>query len=108
MKSLLTKILIGAAGLVLAAAPLTASAQDWHGQQNDRGAYRSHDNRGHANQRTDDRGRDYRTNRDYRDVRYRGYANGYYGRAPGGFQGYYSNGNWYHNRRWNGGIWVYF
>lgn len=113
MKALLSKILVGAAGLVLAAAPLAASAQDWHGQQNDRGGYRSNDNRGHDNRRGDDRGRDYRDNRDQRayrdrDDRYRGYADGYYGRAPGGFQGYYSNGNWYQHRRWNGGIWIYF
>jgi hypothetical protein len=112
MKSLVSKILIGAAGLVLAAAPLAASAQDWHGQNNnDRGGYRSNDNRGYDNRRNDDRGyRDRNDRRDNRDQSYRGrgYTNGYYGRAPGGYQGYYSNGNWYQHRRWNGGIWIYF
>jgi hypothetical protein len=109
MKSLLTKIAVGAAGLVLAAAPLAASAQSWHGHDNgnrDRGGYVQ---RG-GNDR-DDRYRD-------RDDRYRvGYArpvyqqpyvDGYFGWAPGGFQGYYWNGGWYHNRRWSGGVWIYF
>jgi hypothetical protein len=112
MKSLASKILIGAVGLVLATAPLAASAQNWQGHDNrDRGSYQRNDDRGRD--RGDDRSR---SERNYRDDRYRNdrpvyrerYDDGYYGRAPGGFQGYYSNGNWYHNRRWNGGIWIYF
>lgn len=111
MKSLTSKILIGAVGLVLATAPLAASAQSWQGHDNGRGSYQRNDDRG-RNQH-EDHGRYDRRDRDdrYRHERpvYRErYDNGYYGRAPGGFQGYYSNGNWYHNRRWNGGIWIYF
>lgn len=35
-------------------------------------------------------------------------VDGYFGWSPDGFQGYYWNGNWYHHRRWNGGVWIYF
>jgi hypothetical protein len=109
MKSLLTKIAIGAAGLVLAAAPLAASAQSWHGHDGNRGGYHDND-RG----RDGDRGRVYDRGRDYdrggyrRTVYQQPYVNGYFGWAPGGFQGYYSNGGWYQHRRWNGGVWIYF
>jgi hypothetical protein len=113
MKSLVNKILIGAAGLVLAAAPLAASADTWHGHDSDRGGYHRDDGRGYDRDR--DRDRFERRDRDDR-VRfererpvYRGpFVNGYFGWAPGGFQGYYWNGNWYHHRRWNGGVWIYF
>lgn len=111
MKSLISKILIGAAGLALATAPLAADAQSWQGHGND--------NRGGYNQRGYDRGRDgdHDRGRDWRGGDWRGYTqpvyqapvvNGYFGWAPGGFQGYYSNGNWYQHRRWNGGVWIYF
>ena len=93
MKSLVNKILIGAAGLVLAAAPLAASADTWHGHDSDRGGYHR-----------DDRVRFERERPVYRGP----FVNGYFGWAPGGFQGYYWNGNWYHHRRWNGGVWIYF
>jgi len=36
------------------------------------------------------------------------YYDGYYGRAPAGFYGYYWHGGWYMHRRWANGIWIYF
>jgi Ni/Co efflux regulator RcnB len=111
MNSLVNKFLIGLAGLAIATVPLAASAQSYH--NDDRGSYQRNDNRGHADNRRDNQRGDYQRG----DSRYRGddsrqdggsYANGYYGYAPGGFQGYYSNGGWYHHRRWNAGVWLYF
>jgi hypothetical protein len=92
MNTLVKKLIVAATGLALAAAPLAASAQNWHNGGGDRGGYR--DNRG---------GQAYS-----RPVYTAPYVNGYFGFAPGGFQGYYYNGGWYHHRRWSGGIWIYF
>ncbi len=106
MNTLVKKIIAGAAGLVLAAAPLAASAQSWHDGGGDRGGYRDHrgDNHWQAPRYRDDRGRwAYQ-----RPVYTAPYVNGYFGWAPGGFQGYYYNGGWYQHRRWSGGIWIYF
>ena len=107
MNTLIKKIIVGAAGLVLAAAPLAASAQSSHDRGNDRGSYRDnrgYDNRGQAPRDRDDRGRW----ADQRPVYTAPYVNGYFGLAPGGFQGYYNNGGWYQHRRWDAGIWIYF
>lgn len=112
MNTLVKKIIVGAAGLVLAAAPLAASAQSWHnGGGDNRGGYR--DNRGHDDhwqgRDRDDRDRDDRGRWAYqRPVYTAPYVNGYFGWAPGGFQGYYYNGGWYQHRRWSGAIWIYF
>ena len=116
MKSLINKIIIGAAGLALASAPLAASAQGWQGHGSDtRGGYTQ---RGGGN---DQRAGGYERGGGYQRGGYWGsgvrvnvgysqpvYSEGYYGWAPGGFQGYFWNGNWYHHRRWNGGVWIYF
>jgi hypothetical protein len=118
MNALVKKFIVGTAGLVLAAAPLAASAQTWHDNGNDRGGYRSnadrgydnrgYDNRSYDNRRREDRDRD-RDRDDRQRFEHRRYPNGYYGRAPGGFMGYYRNGHWYQHRRpGNGGIWIYF
>ncbi len=39
---------------------------------------------------------------------YAAYHEGYYGRSPSGYNGYYSRGNWYSHRRMNNGVWIYF
>jgi hypothetical protein len=109
MKPLVNKILVGLAGLAIVSAPLAASAQDWHGDQN-RGSYQRNDNRGRFENRDHDfqRGNDrYRVSYS-RPVYRQPYVNGYFGVSPDGFQGYYSNGGWYQHRRWNGGVWIYF
>ncbi len=94
MKSLVSKLLVGFAGLAIASAPLAAGAQDWHGDHG-RGSVQRNDNRGH----NDNRGYVQRRRNDryrvsYSQPVYQNYSNGYYGYAPGGFQGYY----------WNGGV----
>ena len=107
MNTLAKKIIIGAAGLVLAAAPLAANAQGWHNGDRDRGGHydrRGDDHRWQERRDRDDRGRW----RYERPVYTAPYVNGYFGWAPGGFQGYYYNGGWYQHRRWSGGIWLYF
>jgi hypothetical protein len=110
MKSIVNTLLGGAAGLAIVAVPLAASAQNWHGHDGDnRGAYHASDNRGRDVQR----GGYVRGNDRYRvgyeqPVYQQPYVNGYFGYAPGGFQGYYNNGGWYQHRRWNGGVWIYF
>lgn len=115
MNILVKKIIVAAFGLVLATAPLAASAQSWH-NGGDRGGYR--DNRGHDDHAQGRRDRDYRDRDDRRWAYQRPvytrpvytapYVNGYFGWAPGGFQGFYYNGGWYQHRRWSGGIWIYF
>jgi hypothetical protein len=106
MKSLVNKLLLGLAGLAIASVPLAASAQTYH--NDDRGSYQRNDNRGHADNRGNVQSGDNRYRVSYsRPVR-QSYVDGYFGYAPGGFQGYYSNGGWYHHRRWNGGVWLYF
>jgi len=115
MKSIINKLLVGFAGLALASVPLAASAQDWGGHGHDRGAYRGNADREHVDNRGGgySRGGYSRGGNRYR-VGYarpfhrRTYANGYFGPAPAGFNGYYWNGGWYHHRRWNGGVWLYF
>jgi hypothetical protein len=114
MKSFVSKLLIGLAGLALASAPLAASAQNSDAHGHDNGGYRSNGDRG----RDAGRGGFVRGGNGYR-VGYaqpayqrpnyaQSYVNGYFGFAPGGFQGYFWNGGWYHHRRWNGGVWIYF
>jgi hypothetical protein len=108
MKSLISKLLVGLAGLAIVSAPLAASAQDWHGG-NDRGSVQRNDNHGNYQ----NRGGDFRRGNERYRVGYarpyrQPYVNGYFGFAPGGFQGYYWNGGWFHHRRWNGGVWLYF
>ncbi len=108
MNTLIKNIVIGATGLVLAAAPLAASAQGYDHGRDQRGATYQ---RGNSDQRGN---YDHRDNRggygrpEYRSGYQPAYVNGYFGWAPGGFQGYYWNGGWYHHRRWNGGVWIYF
>lgn len=109
MKSqLINKIIIGVVGLTLASAPLAAAAANWDGGNQDRGGYQTSDNRGDR----DRGGYQQRGDRDNRDdgARYdhRTYNNGYFGPAPGGFNGYFFNGGWYQHRRLTGGIWIYF
>jgi hypothetical protein len=94
MNALIKNVLIGAATVAIAAAPLAASAQQWHNGQNDhRGQWHGnvHYNNGYHHP--------YKNNR---------WHEGYYGVAPGGFHGYYHNGGWYHHRRFQSGIWLYF
>ena len=107
MKTLIKNIVIGATGLMLAVAPLAASAQSWHGDH-------GRDQRGGNVQRGGYERRDYHgggggyVRGGYRSAYQPAYVNGYFGWAPGGFQGYYWNGGWYQHRRWNGGVWIYF
>jgi hypothetical protein len=107
MKSIVNKLLVGASALAIATVPLAASAQSWHDGGGNRGGYHTDDNR-----------HDHRGGARY-DVGYAApvyqrpfyrqpYVNGYFGWAPGGFQGYYWNGFWYQHRRSNGGVWIYF
>lgn len=42
----------------------------------------------------------------HRPVYHRAY--GFYGAAPGGWSGYYHNGGWFHHRRAQNGIFIYF
>jgi hypothetical protein len=103
MKSLVNKLIAGLAGLAVATTlPLAASAQTWH--DNDH----RYDHRPPVRHETV-----VRTERRYPVAYghpgYRApYANGYYGWAPAGYQGYFWNGRWYHHRRMNAGIWIYF
>jgi hypothetical protein len=106
MKSIVNKLLAGLAGLAIVGVPLAASAQTY--RDHDRGGYQRNDNRGRVENRGDIRRGDDRYRVSYSRPVYRTYDNGYYGAAPGGFQGYYWNGGWYHHRRWNGGVWIYF
>jgi hypothetical protein len=117
MKSLIKNIVIGAAGLVLAAAPLAASAQSYHDHgSGNRGGYTQ---RAGSEQRGSyGRGGGYAREGGgygggyaqpvYQEAYPSPYVNGYFGWAPGGFQGYYSNGGWYQHRRLSGGVWIYF
>jgi hypothetical protein len=109
MKAIITKILAAAATLVLASAPLAASAQNWSGHDHDgnRGGYVQRGG-GYTH-----RGGEYVRGGGYyrgygRPIYAQPYVNGYFGFAPGGFQGFFWNGGWYHHRRWNGGVWLYF
>jgi hypothetical protein len=95
MKSIVTKLLVGAATLAIASTPLVASAEDWH-HDNGRGEHERYVHR-------DDRYRE-----SFRRPVYHRYHEGYYGYAPGGFNGYYHNGGWYRHRRPQAGIWIYF
>ena len=117
MKSLLTKILVAVFGLTLATAPLAASAAQWGvgigigggGGVAVRAGYHTGWHNppprpyyGHPY------GYGYGYHRPYYAPAYPVYTEGYYGLAPAGFYGYYSRGNWYAHRRWNGGVWLYF
>jgi hypothetical protein len=93
MNALIKNILIGAATVAIAAAPLAASAQQWHNGQND------HRGQWHGN---------VHYNNGYHHPYNNRWHEGYYGVAPGGFHGYYHNGGWYHHRRFQSGIWLYF
>jgi hypothetical protein len=85
MKQLISKLAIGAAALAIASAPLAASAQDWHHDRN------VHQRVVHREMRNDRR-----------------WHEGYRGASPAGWNGYYHNGGWYHNRRMRNGIYIYF
>lgn len=114
MKASITTFLAGIAALTIASAPLAASAANWNDGHdrggNDRGSYHVQYNGGNRG------GYQARGDWGHRGYAYGGgyayaapaYVNGYFGWAPGGFQGWYYNGGWYHHRRWNGGIWIYF
>ena len=133
MKSIINKLLVGFAGLALASVPLAASAQNADGHGHGGGAYHGSTSRGQADNRGGggSRGESYSGGRSYsrgnsysrggttyrveyaqpiyeQPVYQQPYDNGYFGLAPGGFSGYYWNGGWYHHRRWNGGVWLYF
>jgi hypothetical protein len=94
MKSMLKNLLVGAATIAIASTPLVASAQDWH---------RDHGRNDHQRMAHHEV-----YHRPVYRPAYHRYNEGYYGRAPGGFQGYYHNGGWYHHRRQQAGIWIYF
>jgi hypothetical protein len=110
MKQFAAKLLIALFGLSLATAPLAASAAQWGVGVNVGGVRAGYHNgwggppppawhHGYGY------GHPYYGHRPYyRPAVYEGY----YGAAPGGYYGYYSHGNWYHHRRWNGGVWLYF
>lgn len=96
MNSLMKKLLAGAATLAIASTPLVASAQDWH-----------HDNGRHEGQHHQrEIHRVYQ--RPVYHPAYHRYNEGYYGRAPGGYNAYYHNGGWYHHRRQQAGVFIYF
>jgi hypothetical protein len=99
MNPLIKKLVIGAATLAIACAPLAASAQDWH-QNGNHGP----NNHGHYQQR----GNGHYSGRPVYHPVYHRWNEGYYGLAPAGFHGYYHNGGWYHHRRYQGGIAIYF
>jgi hypothetical protein len=112
MKNLIKNIVIGAAGLMLAAAPLAASAQSWHDHgSGNRSGYTQR--AGNVQRGSYGRGGGGYERGGYAQPVYRqaypeAYVNGNFGWAPGGFQGYYWNGGWYQHRRWSGGVWIYF
>jgi hypothetical protein len=111
MKPLITTLFAGIVGLTLASAPLTAGAADWNGGHDrggDRGGYRANDG-DHGGDHDRDWGRRGDYDGGYAPPVYRApYVNGSFGWAPGGFQGWYSNGGWFQHRRWRDGIWIYF
>jgi hypothetical protein len=95
MRAIISKLLVGAAALAIACAPLAASAQqnDWH-------------HNGGNMQRPGPVHRD--VHYGYGRPGFHRYNEGYYGNAPGGFRGYYHNGRWFHHRRQQAGIFLYF
>jgi hypothetical protein len=104
MTTIAKKLIVGVAGLLIAGMPLVASAQNF-----DNGPASRSDSRGHY-----DKNGNYVKPGVERRVTYshqvhrQAYAEGFFGAAPGGWQGYYHNGNWYHHRRMNAGVWLYF
>jgi hypothetical protein len=103
MTSLSKKILVGIAGLLITGMPLVASAQNY-----DNGPAARSDSRGHF----DKNGNYVKPGVERRvtysnGVRRQAYVEGYYGAGPNGYQGYYHNGNWYHHRHMNAGVWIY-
>lgn len=110
MKSLIGKLLVGTLGLTIAFAPLAANAADRHGHdRNGRGGYHDRDNGYRGGDRRFDHGYQRRYDRGH-VVYERGprYNNGFFGPSPYGFNGYFWNGDWYHNRQLRGGIFIYF
>ncbi len=94
MNSLLKKLAVGAATFAIASAPLVASAQDWH-------------HNGPHDRVVHERIVQHNVHYGHRPVYHR-WNEGYYGVAPGGFRGYYHNGAWYHHRRTQAGVFIYF
>jgi hypothetical protein len=96
--------LVAIAGLLIAGMPLAASAQNF-----DNGPASRSDPRGHY----DKNGNYVKPGVERRDspsgkVRRQQYAEGFFGAAPGGWQGYFHGGSWYHHRRKNAGVWLYY
>jgi hypothetical protein len=103
MKSISKQLLVGIAGLLIAGMPLVASAQTF-----DNGPASRTDSRGHYDKNGNyvQPGVERRVVYSNR-VKRQAYNEGYYGAGPGGFQGYYHNGSWYHHRHMNNGVWIY-
>jgi hypothetical protein len=97
MHSLINKLVVGAATLAIASAPLVASAQDWHHDGGPREHVVVHERIVNRN-----------VHYGYGRPVYHRWHEGYYGVAPAGFHGYYHNGAWYHHRRQQAGIFIYF
>jgi hypothetical protein len=104
MASISKKLLVGIIGLLVAGMPLVASAQNF-----DNGPASRTDPRGHY-----DKNGNYvppsveRRGNPPKHVRRQAYAEGYFGAAPGGWQGYFHDGGWYHHRHKSGGVWHYY
>jgi Ni/Co efflux regulator RcnB len=102
MKNIIKLAALGVAALAVTAAPMTASAQSWHGGDRD-GRYEHNDRRGdrnrHDDRRYDNRDRyngDRRYARDQRqDYRYGGYRQDQRRYYRGGTLPYQYRSNWY-------------
>ena len=105
MNSFATKFLIAVFGLSLATAPIAANAAQFGVAVGFGGGSGIVVHEGDRHYRHHDR--PYYGPRPYYPA-YPVYNEGYYGRAPGGFYGYYSRGHWYSHRRWNNGVYLYF
>jgi hypothetical protein len=112
MKSFISKFFIAAFGLTLAAAPLTASAAQWGvGIRVGGPGYSVHTGYVNPGGPCYGCGRRWAPPPRYgwhRDGGAPVLYNGYYGWAPGGYRGYYSQGRWFEHRRWGNGFWIYF
>jgi len=105
MKSSIAKLSVAAFGLSLAVAPLSASAAQWGIGVNVKGpGYSVHAGYVNPGGPCYGCGRAAGWHPAPRVVLY----DGYYGWAPGGFNGYYWHGGWYAHRRWGNGFWIYF
>jgi hypothetical protein len=103
MTNISKKLIVGIAGLLIAGMPLVASAQNF-----DNGPASRSDSRGHY----DKNGNYVQPGVERRVVisktaHRQAVSEGFYGASPGGYQGYYHNGAWYHHRHMNNGVWIY-